>query len=257
MIASLGMYDFPDGRAANDRLWAGVRDRLRAAGIPAPEALTRGPDALWPAWESPGLVLSQTCGLPYRARLRGRVTLVASPDYGLEGCPPGYYRSLLVARAEDPRGRVEEFDGARLVFSEDLSQSGWAAPQHHARRLGIALRPVLRSGSHAGSVRALSGGRADIAGIDAHSWRLIGRNDPAAVARLRVIGATDPTPATPFVTARGRDAAAVFAALHAAVGALSPADRAATGLRGIVRLPEAAYLAVPEPGPPALPAQDG
>ena len=30
MIASLGMYDFGPAMAANDRLWAGIRDGLRA-----------------------------------------------------------------------------------------------------------------------------------------------------------------------------------------------------------------------------------
>lgn len=40
MIASLGMYDRPETMAANDRLWALVRDGLRARGIAAPEALT-------------------------------------------------------------------------------------------------------------------------------------------------------------------------------------------------------------------------
>ena len=32
MIASLGMYDFGAAVGANDRLWAAIRDRLRAAG---------------------------------------------------------------------------------------------------------------------------------------------------------------------------------------------------------------------------------
>ena len=64
MIASLGMYDRTETAAANDRLWAGIRDGLRARGIAAPEALTRGDGAYWPAWQAPDLVLSQTCGFP-------------------------------------------------------------------------------------------------------------------------------------------------------------------------------------------------
>ena len=50
MIASLGMYDFGAAQAANDRLWALIRDGLRARGIAAPEALTRGEHAYWDAW---------------------------------------------------------------------------------------------------------------------------------------------------------------------------------------------------------------
>ena len=104
MIASLPMYDRPETAAANDRLWAGIRDRLRAEGLPAPEALIHGASDLWPQWTSPDLVLSQTCGYPYRSRLHGQVLLVGTPDYGVDGCAPGHYRSVFVARADDPRG---------------------------------------------------------------------------------------------------------------------------------------------------------
>ncbi len=101
MIASLPMYDRPSTRAANDRLWQGIRDRLRVAGQPAPEALTRS-GSPWDHWQHPELILSQTCGLPYRAQLVGQVTLIASPVHDLD-CPPGHYFSVIVARADDPR----------------------------------------------------------------------------------------------------------------------------------------------------------
>ena len=86
MIASLGMYDRAETHAANDRLWAGICDRLRGAGVAAPQSLTRGEGAYWPAWQSPELIFSQTCGFPFRARLQGRVQLVGTPDFGVEGC---------------------------------------------------------------------------------------------------------------------------------------------------------------------------
>ncbi|NJM84477.1 MAG: hypothetical protein HC844_20340 [Tabrizicola sp.] len=116
MIASLAMYDFGPAVAANDRLWAGIRDGLRADGAAAPEGLTRGVEAFWPAWEDRDLVLSQTCGLPFRMKLHDRVTYVATPDYGVEGCPPGHYRSLFVARKEDPRQEIAAFGGAAFAF---------------------------------------------------------------------------------------------------------------------------------------------
>ena len=89
MIAALGMYDRPETAAANDALWALIRDGLRARGMDAPEVLTRGAGAYWPAWESPDMLLSQTCGLPFRARLHEKVTLIGTPDYGVEGCALG------------------------------------------------------------------------------------------------------------------------------------------------------------------------
>ncbi len=248
MIASLGMYDPPPLMAANDRFWALIRDRLRARGIAAPEALTRGEGACWPAWEAPGLVLSQTCGLPYRSRLHGRVTLVGTPDYGLEGCPPGHYRSLWVVRADDPRDRIEDFSGAVLAVNGADSQSGWAAPLNEAAARGIAFGGLLDTGAHVASARAVAAGQAALAAIDALTWAILAENGLAAPG-LRVIGATPPTPATPYVAGAGADGEAAFAAVAGAIAALAPADRRRLHLRGLVRIPAADYLAVPTPAP--------
>jgi ABC-type phosphate/phosphonate transport system substrate-binding protein len=249
MIASLGMYDFGAAVGANDRLWAAIRDRLRAAGHPAPQALTRGEGACWAAWQDPALVLSQTCGYPYRARLHGRVTLIATPDPVLPGCPPGHYRSVIVARADDPRG-LAALAQARMAFNEDMSQSGWAAPVVHLLNRGLTPRPALRSGGHRLSARAVAEGRADWAALDAVTWAMMQAQDPAAPA-LRVVEATAPTPALPYIAAAGADRVAILAALRAAIAGLAAADRDTLCLHGVVEIPAAAYLAVPTPPPPA------
>ena len=91
-------------------------------------------------------------------------------------------------------------------------------------------------------------GLAELAAIDALTWRLISEFED--VSAVRVVGATDPTPALPYITAKGRDAGAIFDAVACAIDRLSPQDRARLHLRGIVRIPADAYLAVPVP--PAL-----
>lgn len=245
MIASLPMYDRPETAVANDRLWQGVRERLGTG----PERLTRGGDP-WAEWQSPDLILSQTCGLPYRARLHAKVGLVASPVYDLPDCPDGHYYSVFVARADDPRTDPADFAGSVLAYNEPLSQSGWAAPQAHARARGFAFGPVLRTGAHRLSGLAVAEGRADIAALDALTWLLITRHD--AVARdLRAIGRTEPSPGLPYITAAGRDPAPIRAALGQALAALSPRDRATLGLRGVTYLAPESYLALPLPAPPA------
>ena len=246
MIASLGMYDFGPVMAVNDRLWALIRDRLRADGIDAPDALTRGEGAYWQAWQSPDLLLSQTCGYPFRARLQGKVSYVGTPDFGVEGCAPGYYRSVLVARVDDQRGTVADFDGARFAYNEPLSQSGWAAPQTHAAKLGISLPPALQTGGHRLSAEAVAAGRADIAALDAVTYRLLTIHTPEMSA-LKVVGLTDPTPGLPYITALGRDPAPIHAATQGAIAALTAAERDILGLRGLVRIPVESYLAVPNP----------
>jgi len=249
VISSLAMYDFGPLMAANDRLWAGIRDGLRARRIAAPDELTRGEGAYWQAWEAPDLILSQTCGYPFRARLHGTLTYVGTPDYGVQGCAPGYYRSVFIARADDPRTKLADFDGARFAYNEGLSQSGWAAPQTHAARLGLRLPPSLQTGGHRLSALAVAEGRADIASLDAVTFAHLQAFDPVA-ARLQVVGLTDPTPGLPLITALGRDPAPIFEAVSAAIAALDPGDRATLRLRGIVRIPVDNYLAVPNPASP-------
>lgn len=250
MIASLGMYDFGAVVAANDRLWTAVQAGLAARGIAAPDQLTRGAAAYWPAWQAPDLILSQTCGYPYRARLHGRVQLVGTPDYRLPGCPAGHYNSVFVVRRDDPRATLSDFAGAAFAFNEDLSQSGWSAPQNHAAQLGFYLQPRLRSGGHRLSAQAVANGQADIAAIDAQTWELL-RREPGQVDKLRELARTEPTPALPFITGLTQNAALIAEALEAAIAGQSAQDRAASGLQGLVPLPAAAYLAVPSPPSPS------
>ncbi|MGB8811859.1 MAG: PhnD/SsuA/transferrin family substrate-binding protein [Paracoccaceae bacterium] len=250
MIASLGMYDWAPCQPANDRLWGLIRDNLRAKGMDAPDALTRGEGAYWAAWQSPDLLLSQTCGFPFRAKLHDAVTLVGTPDFGLEGCAPGYYFSVFIARADDSRGDIGAFDGARFAYNEGLSQSGWAAAQNHVAPLGIHLSPFLQTGGHLLSARAVAEGRADLAAVDAVTWRLIVKYNADLAAELRVVGRTDPTPGLPYITAKGRNPERLFDGVAAAIAALTAADRATLGLRGLIAIPAARYLAVPTPPSP-------
>ncbi len=242
------MYDWPEVRPANDRFWASIADHARAAGLRLPERLTRDGD-LWAQWEAPDLILSQTCGLPYRARLVGKVRILGSPDYGLEGCPPGFYASKIVVRARDRATAPTEWHGKRLAYNERRSQSGWASILNHAAQLGVGFKSEVASGSHRQSARMVAQGEADITAIDAQSWRLVQAHDPWA-GDLQVIGQTEPTPATPFITAGHRDAETVRVLRHAlrqAVAEVSAQDRAQLHLRDVVDVDEALYLAVPTP----------
>lgn len=249
MIASLGMYDLPPMQAANDRFWA-----LIAQALDVPVGLTRGTGAFWDAWQSPDLILSQTCGFPYRARLHDRVTLVGTPDYGLPGCAAGYYCSVFVARKDDLRDGLPAFSGSRFAYNEDLSQSGWAAAQTHALALGIHLPPSVKTGGHALSAAAVAEGRADIAALDALTWELLQCHDPV-VALLRQVARTTPTPGLPYITAKHRDPLPIFAAITQAIAALTAADRETLHLRGLVAIPAATYLEVPIPPAPDQIAQ--
>ena len=244
-LAVLPMYDRPELRSATDALWAALREAIRDQGLDAPERLTRD-GQMRRLWAAPELVLGQTCGLPYVRGLQGRVGLVGAPDHGLEGCPPGWYRSALVVQAGGPVAGGAGLHGARPAINARDSQSGYAALMDAAADLAEAGRvfaePVI-TGSHAASIAAVDEGRADVAAIDAVSWALALRHDGAA-ARLGVIGWTRPTPALPYITGRRGQTGPLAAAAVEAVTALDADTRAALMLEGVVRLDPEDYAVI-------------
>lgn len=244
LLASLPMYDRPEAEAAHDALWARIRDRMRDRGVAAPDGLDR---TVAPAegWGRPDLVLGQICNLPWRARFRDRVWVLGAATYDVcDG--PGLYHSVVVARADDPA------PGPRLALNDPLSNSGWDMPQEWAREAGLAIRPALVTGAHAESLRAVADGRADLAGIDAVTFRALERWEPAARA-VRVVGRTRSTPGMSFIAARGLDPAPLRAALAEALADLPPAITETLGLLGMAVLPAEAYDR-PLPPEPALSA---
>jgi ABC-type phosphate/phosphonate transport system substrate-binding protein len=248
MIASLAMYDFPATAGAHDRLWSLIRDALRDHGVAAPQHLTRTGE-LADHWSAPQLVLGQTCGSPYRNHLHGHVTLIGTPDYGVEGCEPGYYNSVFVIRAADTRDSLASFDGTTFAYNDEGSQSGWAAPQVHAAKAGIRLHAALKTGAHRESALAVAEGRAEIAALDAVTWALLWDHEDLAQG-LRVLDRTVPTPGLPVIAAAGAPKADTFEAVKAGIAALSSADRNTLRLRDLVDIPAERYLAVPNAPPP-------
>ena len=248
-LATLPMYDWPEVRVHTDRLWAAMREAIRDAGLRAPELLDRT-IPLEKAWIDPGLVLGQTCGMPYRRRLHDRVTLIGAPDYGVEGCPPGFYRSFLVVRRDDAREELSAYANADFAFNAPDSESGYAALMRTVEPLAREapfFGRAHRTGSHAGSICAVAYGEAEIAAIDAVTWRFAVRFEPSA-RRLRVLSATKPTPGLPYICARGLDAGTMAVAVEAGLAALAPEERKHLGIRGFVQLSPADYLKYRETG---------
>ncbi|QTN36064.1 phosphate/phosphite/phosphonate ABC transporter substrate-binding protein [Cognatishimia activa] len=243
MIAALGMYDRPETAAANDALWTAIQQNLGYG----PDGLTRDQD-FWDIWQSPDLLLAQTCGLPYRAKLHDKVTLVGTPIYDIPDCDDGHYYSVLVAHA-DAADELSDFDGCAFAYNEALSQSGWAAPTKALVEGGIKPGNLLETGAHRASAIAVAEGRADLAGLDVVTWQLIQRHD-AFANDLKVIAKTEPTPVLPLISAQDRDPDPLFDAIDAAISALPDATRDALFLRGLTHVPKADYLAQPIPIPP-------
>ena len=244
MFAALPMYDLPGLRADTDALWEAIRDCLRADGLAAPDILTYADD-LRAQWLSPDLLLGQTCGLPFRTELHHQVTLLGAFDFGLEDTPPGFYHSVFVARADDPRDGVADFGGARLAFSDAQSQSGWAVATTAPVR--FTLGP--RTGSHRASLDAVATGVAEITAVDAVTWRLLDAQGGLPHG-LKPVGRSETTPGLPLITAFPGHADRLRAAIAMGIGDLTASQRVRLGLRSLVDIPPAAYLAVPIPPSP-------
>lgn len=235
MIASLPMYDRPETRAAHDALWHSVRMHLGFG----PAHLTR--DIAYDAgWGRDDLLLGQICNLPYRAEFRDKVTRLGAGDYGLPDTPAGYYHSVFVVRSGDAARGLAPATLGRFAYNDAGSQSGWAAPLTHVRAMGLRFHTTQRTGSHLGSVHAVANGEADLAAIDAVTWRILQDFEPVAKT-LSVIARTRASPGLTFIAARGNDPAPIRAALSLAIAELPCEHATILGLRGLVDLPDAAF----------------
>lgn len=246
MIANLMMYQRPQLVEAHARYWALIRKQLADAGMDSPETLSQDAEEFF-VWKHSDLVLSQTCGMPYRTWLHDKVQLVGTPDYGLAGCPAGYYRSAIVVRADDTRTDVSAFKDAVFAYNQTFSQSGYAAPFWHLLPGGFWFENRLHTEQHLESARAVAAGRADIASLDAVTWRNIEAFEPFA-RDLRVLTWTEPTPGLPLITALGNDANLIFKAVKGAIAELDAQDKSLLGIRGIVKISKQDYLNVRNPG---------
>ncbi len=253
MIAALPMYDRPENAAAHDALWAAIRDAIHAAGHPAPATLNRD-IGLLEGGTAPDLILGQACNLPMRTSLRDRVTYVATFDYGLPDLIPGYYHSLFVTRAGDATD-LPTYASRRFAYNGDDSHSGWASAQLAANALGFRFTNTHATGAHRFSAQAVATGRADIAAIDAISWRAITRWQPDDARALQIIGLTAATPGQALITRKGADPAPLRAALRTALATLAPQHRATLGILGLTQIPLAAHLEIATPPGPEILAE--
>ena len=173
------MYDWPEVRAETDAQWAAIRDALNAAGVDAPDKLTRrnaelpavpggikgaggavvspGPASLPPddldvhaMWRHPALLFAQTCWGPMELGLRDDVQLIGQPDYSdCEGGKGAFYSSAILARRGDvdvaaPADGAaslpfEATRGARFAFNGPDSMSGIIALTRDLEAAGESL----------------------------------------------------------------------------------------------------------------------
>lgn len=248
LVASLLMYDRPDVvQNANDALWIALRDRLRARGLDAPDALDRS-GSHDSYWLRPDLIFGQTCGYPYVRELKGKVRLVATPVFRYPGGRGARRASFVVVREDDPARSVAALAGKRAAINDWLSNSGMnllritVAP--HAKD-GRFFSDVIVTGGHMSSIAAIREGRVDTAAIDSITWGLHARHAPETVAGIRIIAETPIGPGLPYITrlaASDADVAALRESLAEVIADPANAEVLDTlGLTGIEIFSDAEY----------------
>ena len=222
-VASLGMYDPPALRAANDAWWAILAKALTRQGIAeVPDALFRG-EHHSSAWTRPDLLLTQTCGYPLMHEYRDWLTSVAAPRYRVDGISKAEYHSVFIVPSDSSATSLEDLRGKRATFNDDQSQSGYNALRHAIAPLareGRFFGEAFQSGGHAISAEKVANGEADIAAIDAVTFALLQKTVPEVTGRVRILGRSKTVPSLPYAVAKGTSPeriAQVRAALHEAV----------------------------------------
>ena len=184
--------------------------------------------------------------MPYRNTLHGKVQIIGTPDFQLDGAPAGYYRSAIIVRREDGNKTLKEFKDSVFAYNSDDSQSGYGSAYLLCKPEGFWFQNRVASGSHLESTFAIADGRADIAAIDGVTWRLIQTYDSHA-DKLAVLSWTDPTPGLPYITSMHNDASAMYDAISAAIDELPADTRKQLGIHALVKIKAEDYLAVENP----------
>jgi ABC-type phosphate/phosphonate transport system substrate-binding protein len=246
-FASLPMYDWPQVSAHWDRLWALARAELAARGIGAQAALLRDGDHE-AQWTDPELLLGQTCGWPFVSRLRGKVLPFARFDFGLAS-KLGDYHSVFVSPDErDPRTVLQD-PTATIAINGFDSQSGFRALSSLTDApVDVSAGRFRLTGSHRNSILAVASGEAQLAAIDAQSWRLALVHEPAA-KKVHVAGQSAGAPGLPLITAPAfaNHIPDLFAAMKAAIAQLPKGSREALGIAGLAPAQAVDYEALKHP----------
>ena len=218
MLASLPMYT--TDRAANEALWSALSRRLRALGLDDVPAALDWPGDLQAHWRRLDLLLSQTCGYPLATQLDGIVRVIGAFRYAAPGCLGIRYRSLIVARADDPAADLAGFRGGIAAYNSRDSQSGYNSFRAAVAPLAVDGRffgGTVETGGHRASMEAVANGKADIATIDCVTFAGVSRIEPALAEALKIVGETATAPGLPLIT-RGSASEAEVGILRRAIG---------------------------------------
>jgi ABC-type phosphate/phosphonate transport system substrate-binding protein len=246
--ASLPMYNLPEMRAVNARLWDALRGFLAEGGVAdLPERLVFErppvPDRI-----GPEVLFSQTCGYPLETIFRGQAIRLGTPCYDAPGCDGPTHCGLFVVPAGSPARELSDLKGGNFLLNNRHSNSGMNLPRRALAEIAggcPVFARVVETGSQPGNLDRIAMGEATVTAVDCVTYAFWQQYRPEAAGRTRILARTPPSPAIPFVTSAATPAATV-AILRGALRELVQNPRyrtACAGLRltGIADVADSAY----------------
>lgn len=248
MRASLPMYNLPEMRSANAAFWAAMcleAGRLGLTGLPA--RLDDGRPAV-PAVLENDLIFSQVCGYPLQTIFRGQAILLGAPCYAAEGCEGPTHVGVFVVHRDAPFRTLSDLAGRRFAFNSIHSNSGMNLPRRAIAELAGGqpfFGSIIETGGHPASLDRVISGDVDATCVDCVTYAFCCDYRDAVREHTRILCATPPSPAIPFVTSVATPAALVetLGAALARVGAAPEHACVRAGLKLIAIMPadEGAY----------------
>jgi ABC-type phosphate/phosphonate transport system substrate-binding protein len=126
------------------------------------------------------------------------------------------------------------------------SQSGLAAAYTDAKKNGFWFKRRIISGSHKKSCEMVANGEADIACIDAITWRFIEKYT-SLKKYIRIISKTDPTPGLPYISSIEANQSVIFNSIKIAIEKLNKNEKNILGIERIVWIAKSEYLKYENP----------
>jgi ABC-type phosphate/phosphonate transport system substrate-binding protein len=205
MHVSLPMYNLPEMRNVNAAIWEAVRLELSRAGVdhlPIGLSFDRKPV---PTKIEPETLLTQVCGYPLQTIYRGQAVLLGAPVYDADHCAGPSHKGVFIVHRDARFKDLSDLRGCHFVFNSRHSNSGMNLPRRVIADLAANasfFRSVAETHSQPGNLERVARGEADATCVDCVTYAFFCRHRPQLGELTRVLAATPPSPAIPFVTSR-------------------------------------------------------
>jgi ABC-type phosphate/phosphonate transport system substrate-binding protein len=233
---SLPMYNLPEMRSVNAAFWLALRTELEgevALDLPSEPDYSRAPV---PGAIEPETLFTQVCGYPLQTIYAGQATWLAVPVYDAPHCEGPNHAGVFLVAADSPMHRLEDLRGRHFAFNSLQSNSGMNLPRRALAEIAAGAQlfaSIVETHSQPGNIERVARGEVEATCVDCVTYAFFRRHRPALAERTRVLAATPPSPAIPFVTGIGTPPD-VVAALRAALSRVARAPRWAEARAGLM-----------------------